>query len=76
MTEADARTLLRNWPGLGGIEAWMAEQPWEATPGGWSVDGVLQGWRFRLALVGDGLEIIAGEPGVTPARWVVTGRAL
>jgi hypothetical protein len=76
MQEADARALLRAWPGLGGIEAWFAEQPWQVTPGGWTVAGTLQGWRFRLEVIDDDLQIIAGEPGVVPARWVVTGRAL
>jgi hypothetical protein len=26
MTEADARVLLHNWPGVGGLEAWIADQ--------------------------------------------------
>ena len=28
MTEAEARLLLRNYGGFGGLEAWIAEQAW------------------------------------------------
>jgi hypothetical protein len=28
MTEADARVLLNNWPGGGGLEAWIAGRRW------------------------------------------------
>jgi hypothetical protein len=34
MTEAEARDLLRCCDGLGGLEAWIARQPWQAAPGG------------------------------------------
>jgi hypothetical protein len=38
VTEAEARALLRAWQGAGGLEAWIAEQPWQVVPGkGWSV---------------------------------------
>jgi hypothetical protein len=30
MTEADARALLRDWPGVGGLEAWIAGRRWQA----------------------------------------------
>jgi hypothetical protein len=30
MTEADARTLLRDCGGFGGLEAWIAERRWRA----------------------------------------------
>jgi hypothetical protein len=30
MTEADARDLLRDWPGVGGLEAWIAGRRWRA----------------------------------------------
>jgi hypothetical protein len=43
MTEADARVLLRDWPGVGGLETWIAGQRWRAVPGGWIVTGELQG---------------------------------
>jgi hypothetical protein len=32
-----ARALLRDCDGFGGIEAWIAEQPWLTAPGGWAV---------------------------------------
>jgi len=28
MTEADARVLLHNWPGVGGLEAWIQRCGW------------------------------------------------
>ena len=31
MTEADAHELLRVWPGIGGVEAWIAERCWQET---------------------------------------------
>jgi hypothetical protein len=43
-TEADARVLLRDCGGFGGLEAWTAGQRWKAVPGGWTVSGELQGW--------------------------------
>jgi hypothetical protein len=75
VTEAETRALLRDWPGVGDLEAWIAEQPWQPRPGGWTVPGELQGWRFRIEVIGDGLRIIAGPPGVVPARWMVTRQA-
>ena len=74
MTEAEARLLLRDCGGFGGLEAWAAEQPWEAAPGGWTVDGMLQGWRFRIEVITGGLRISASAPGgIDPAVWTVTG---
>ena len=43
MTEAEARAALRAFVGIGGVEPWIAKQPWHATPGGWTVGGGLQG---------------------------------
>jgi hypothetical protein len=37
MTEGDARDLLRRFEGVGGFEAWIADQPWRAVPLGWLV---------------------------------------
>src|SRR3954468_19268748 len=34
MTEADARVLLRDCGGFGGLEAWIAGRGWKAAPGG------------------------------------------
>ena len=33
MTEAEARRLLRDWPGDSGLEAWIAGRRWKAIPG-------------------------------------------
>ena len=56
MTETEARALLRRWPGLGGLEAWIVEQEWQPTPGGWIVIGSLRGWRFRIGIVPGSLD--------------------
>jgi hypothetical protein len=34
MTEDEARTLLHDFDGVGGLEAWLAGQPWQAAPDG------------------------------------------
>jgi hypothetical protein len=34
MNEGEARDLLRDWPGVGGVEAWIARRRWHATPDG------------------------------------------
>jgi hypothetical protein len=74
MTETKARKLLRNWSGLGRLEAWAAEQEWEATPSGWAVLGTLQGWHFRIEVIADGIRLKAGEPGAgQPALWTLIG---
>jgi hypothetical protein len=75
VTEAEARRLLRDWPGVGQVEAWIAERRWRAAPGGWTVNGELQGWHFRIEVIGEELRVSAHAPGGdTPAVWVVTGR--
>jgi hypothetical protein len=73
MTEADARTLLRNCGGFGGLEVWIAGRRWRAVPGGWIVTGELQGWQFRIDVIPAGLRVSASAPGGgDPAVWVVT----
>jgi hypothetical protein len=73
MTEADARVLLHNWPGVGGLEAWVAGRRWKTAPGGWTVAGELEGWQFRVGVVAGGLRISASAPGGSvPAVWIVT----
>ena len=57
MKEAEARAALRAFVGVGNVEPWIAGRPWQTTPGGWTVSGELEGWRFR------------GNP--HPAVWVV-----
>ena len=34
MTEKEARALLSDCDGLGGLERWIVEQPWQVMPGG------------------------------------------
>jgi hypothetical protein len=76
MTEADARVLLRDCGGFGGLEAWIAGRRWRAVPGGWLVTGELQGWQFRLDVIPAGLRISASAPGGgDPAVWVIAPRA-
>ncbi len=73
MTEAKARVLLRDCGGFGGLEAWIAGRRWHVTSDGWIVDGMLQGWRFRVEVVADGLRLSAGATDDhAPAVWVVT----
>jgi hypothetical protein len=60
---------------VGGLERWIARQRrWEAVPGGWTVPGELQGWRFRLELAPGGVRVIASAGGGEPAVWFVPGR--
>ena len=72
MTEPKARRLLRNWPGVGQFEGWLAEQDWQVVPGGWTVMGELPGWQFWIDVIAGGLRITASAPGSVPAVWVVT----
>ena len=48
MTEAEARAALCAFVGVGDLERWIAEQRWEAIPGGWRVRERLNSWRFRV----------------------------
>ncbi|HEY0418633.1 MAG TPA: hypothetical protein VGC80_03855 [Acetobacteraceae bacterium] len=72
MTKTDARVLLRDCGGFGGLEAWIAGRRWKTTPGGWLVTGELQGWSFHLEPVVGGHRIAASAPGGAPAVWIVT----
>ena len=75
MTEAEARAALAAFDGLGGLERWIAEQrPWQAMPGGWTVPGELQGWRFRVEPAPDGLRVVMSARGGEPAVWFVPRR--
>ena len=71
MTEAEARAALAAFDAVGEIEPWIAEQSWEAVPGGWTVAGELQGWRFRLETVPGGVRVVASANGGEPAVWFV-----
>jgi hypothetical protein len=70
MTDVEARRLLRDWPGAGEV-AWIAQQQWQAAPGGWTVNGELQGWRFQIEIAAEGLRVSASMPGALPAVWLV-----
>lgn len=73
MTEAEARRLLLAHVAPGGLEDWIARQPWQAVPGeGWNVTRALQGWRIRVVLAPPGMRLRAWSPeGGQPAEWPV-----
>jgi hypothetical protein len=73
VTEAEARAALRTFVAVGEIERWLAEQRWEAVPGGWTVPGDLHGWRFRLENTPAGVCVILSRDGKGPALWTVPG---
>ena len=72
MTEDEARDLLQRWPGGGEIEDWIADRRWQATPDGWNVTGELQGWRFKIEVIAEGLRVSGYAAGEAPAVWTVT----
>ncbi len=74
MTEAEARVALRAFVGVGDVEPWIADQPWKAEAGGWTVPGELQGWRFRVEPAPGGVRVVASAGGGEPAVWFVPGR--
>ena len=74
MTEAEARAALRAFVAVGDIERWIADQRWEAVPGGWRVRERFQGWRFRVEPTPGGVRVVASAGRGEPAVWVVPGR--
>ena len=74
MTEAEARAALRAYVGIGDVEPWIVDRPWQAAPGGWTAAGELQGWRFRLEAVPGGVRVVMSGTGGAPAEWVVPGQ--
>jgi hypothetical protein len=72
-TETQARKLLRRSHGWSGLEYWVAAQPWEVVSSGWAVKPDLQGWRFHLEPVPEGIRVSAVMLGALPAVWVVRG---
>jgi hypothetical protein len=62
MTETEARQLLRDCGGFGGLEAWIAGRRWKTAPGGWIVSGELQGWSFKVTVIPTRLRISANTP--------------
>ena len=76
MTEAEARAALAAFVAVGEIERWIADQRWEAVPGGWRVRERLQGWHFRVEPVAGGVNVVMSARGGEPAAWFVPGRRL
>ena len=74
MTEVEARAALAAFDGVGGLEAWIAAQPWRQAPGGWVVPEPFQGWRFRVELAPGGVRVSAFMGKGDPAVWVVPVR--
>jgi hypothetical protein len=74
VTEEEARAALRAFVAVGEIEPWIAEQPWEAVPGGWRVRGQLHSWRFVIERVLGGLNVVMSVHGGEPAVWFVPAR--
>ncbi len=66
--------MLRAFLAAGELERWIADQRWEAIPGGWRVRERLDGWRFRLEPVPGGVNVIMSARGGEPAVWFVPGR--
>ena len=62
MTETQAHAALAGYDSFDRLEPRIAEQPWMAVPGGWSVAGELQGWRYRLDGMPGGVRVIAPTP--------------
>ena len=75
MEEDQARVALAALDGLGGLERWIAEQPWEAAQDGWTVQHPLDGWTFMVAPGGaGGVRVTAYMVGGPPTVWFVPGR--
>ena len=74
MTKDQARAALAALDGVGGLERWIAQQPREAVPGGWTVPGEMQGWRFRVEPALGGARVVAPANGGESAAWFVPGQ--
>jgi hypothetical protein len=68
VTEAEARAALRAFVAVGGIEQWIAEQRWEAVPGGWRVRG-----QFTTGASGWSPSPARGPRGYIRARRIAGG---
>ena len=73
MTEAEARAALRAFDAVGGLERWIADQRWEAVPGGWRVRERFAGWHFRVEPAPGGVRVVASAGKGEPAVWFVPG---
>jgi hypothetical protein len=71
VTEDEARAALAAFDSVGRLEARIADQRWEAVPGGWLVREGLHSWRFRLEPAPGGPWVIMSVAGGEPARWFV-----
>ncbi len=71
MMEAEARAAPRAFEAVGELERWIAEQRWEAVPGGWRVREPFDSWRFRVEPVAGGLNVVMSARGGEPAVWFV-----
>ena len=71
MTKDEAHAALAAVVAIGDLEVWIAEQPWEATPGGWTVLGELHGLRFRVEPAAGGVRVIASSAKGKPEAWTV-----
>ncbi len=71
MTEAEARAALRAFVAVGEVERWLAEQRWEAIPGGWRVLGRLQAWHFQVEPVAGGVRVTMTPRRGEPMVWTV-----
>ena len=66
MTETEVRAALAAFDGPGGMERWIAAQPWFAAAGGWVVPEPFHGLRFQVEPAPGGVRVVP-EPGpVTP----------
>jgi hypothetical protein len=74
VTEAEARAALRDFVAVAGVERWIAGQPWEVVPGGWTVPVDLHGWRFRLEHIAGGVRVIMVVREGERADWIVPAR--
>lgn len=74
MTEAEARAALRAFAAVGGLERWIADQRWEAVPGGWRVRERFDSWHFRVEPVAGGVRVVMSGVGGAPAAWIVPAR--
>jgi hypothetical protein len=74
MTEAEARVLLRGWPGVGWARGVDRRPTLEDGARRLGLHRRAAGRRFKIDVIASGLRITAGEPdGGDPAVWVVTG---
>jgi hypothetical protein len=71
MTEAEARAALRSFIGIGSLERWIADQHWEAIPGGWQLRERFQNCAVRLERVAGGVRVVMSAPGGEAMVWTV-----